>query len=106
MNGSDLIAAERKRQIEEEGWDQEHDSEHTDEELAWAAVAYAAPENVYRHCCVDTDDGKGEYHRFASVWPDSWTGEWFEPKRHDRIKQLTIAGALIAAEIDRLQSTQ
>jgi hypothetical protein len=38
------------------------------------------------------------------AWPESWDEIWGE-KMHDhpRIEQLAIAGALIAAEIDRLQ---
>jgi hypothetical protein len=35
-------------------------------------------------------------------WP--WSFEWWKPK--DRIRNLVRAGALIAAEIDRLQAMQ
>ncbi len=45
--GIELITAERKRQIEKEGWTPEHDAEHTDGSLALAAVCYAAPEQIY-----------------------------------------------------------
>ena len=36
-SGADLIAAERRRQIEAEGWTPEHDAEHGGESLAIAA---------------------------------------------------------------------
>ena len=35
--GIELIAEERKRQIEEEGWTAEHDDQQTDGEIAEAA---------------------------------------------------------------------
>jgi hypothetical protein len=37
--GLSLIAAERQRQIEAEGWTSEHDDEHVNGEIALAAVA-------------------------------------------------------------------
>ena len=37
--GIELIAEERKRQIEKEGWPREHDSKHFHGELAMAASA-------------------------------------------------------------------
>lgn len=37
-SGIDLIAAERQRQIEEEGWTPDHDDQHTNGELALAAA--------------------------------------------------------------------
>lgn len=90
MNGSERIAKERKRQIEVEGWNSEHDGNHGDD-LAWAAVCYAAPGPVFESQGVDP-------------WP--WESGWDKRKKHDRIRQLEIAGALIAAEIDRLLRLQ
>jgi SHS2 domain-containing protein len=98
MNGIERITKERKRQIEKEGWDAEHDAEHTEEELVYAAICYAAPEKVFILC--EDDDG---YH-FVDPWP--WDEEWDKRKKHKLIKRLTIAGALIAAEIDRLLAPQ
>lgn len=82
--GVELIAAERKRQIEEEGWTAEHDAQHTNESLSIAAACYALPTNL----------------RFAimHLWP--WDRKWWKPSI-DRIKELVKAGALIAAEIDK-----
>ena len=38
----------------------------------------------------------------VGMWP--WDLEWFKPSPYDRIRELVKAGALIAAEIDRLQN--
>ncbi len=79
MNGIERIAAERKRQIEKKGWSAEHDAEHRDGSLAKAAACYAT----------------------GGVWGGwPWDMEWWKPG--DRIRDLEKAGALIAAEIDRL----
>jgi len=86
--GIGLISDERKRQIEVEGWTSQHDDQQTVFELSRAACAYL---NNSR-----TDDVK----RF---WP--WDWKWWKPSE-DRIRNLVKAGALIAAEIDRLQRAQ
>lgn len=84
-SGSELISEERLRQITKEGWSAEHDKEHDVMEFVRAAQAYLM---------IDKDNITR-----AGVWP--WTGGFFKPK--DAIKDLTRAGALIAAAIDRLQ---
>jgi len=98
MTGTELIAAERKRQIEEEGWTAEHDDdEHGDGELALAASCYALCSNkiaIVGNNAVIVD-------LIKLLWP--WDQKWWKPSPEDRIKELTKAGALIAAEIDRLQ---
>lgn len=91
-----LIAEERQRQITEEGWDKEHDDRHDGGELARAAACYATPAYMRefgKHDNAVDDAPKG--------WP--WGKEWWKPNRDDRIRELVKAGALIAAEIDRLQ---
>lgn len=87
MTGIELIAAERKRQIEVEGWTAEHDAQHTDGGLAEAAACYAMP----RRKSIEI---------VPYDWP--WAVEWWKPTPDDRIRELTKAGALIAAELDRL----
>ncbi|MCM0757438.1 hypothetical protein M7775_02505, partial [Sporomusa sphaeroides DSM 2875] len=42
-SGIELIAAERQRQISQEGWTPEHDDQHANGELALAAACYAIP---------------------------------------------------------------
>jgi len=90
------IVAERIRQVTL-GYDAAHDDEHDEGEIALAAACYAAPQMIY----VDesNSDDRGEY-RFVDPWPFDWT----EDKRrwYDRRRQLVIAGAMIIAEIERL----
>lgn len=95
--GIELIAEERQRQIKVEGWTKEHDAEHTDGSLASAAVCYAIP-SEYRHysyCPL-------RKARVPDFWP--WDKKWWKPCPKNRIRELVKAGALIAAEIDRLQA--
>jgi hypothetical protein len=91
-----LIAAERKRQIEAEGWTPDHDAAHCDGSLAIAAAVYAIPDN--RLIRKTRDDGSAGV---PTMWP--WDAAWWKPSPHDRVRELVKAGALIAAEIDRLQ---
>ncbi|TPE44955.1 hypothetical protein [Pontibacter mangrovi] len=99
-NGVELIAAERQRQIEQEGWTPEHDAEHDSEELVHAAKCYAsaAIANTYSKRNV-TYAGYRPGEKAPNQWP--WQGSWWKPSA-DPIRNLVKAGALIAAEIDRL----
>jgi len=72
------IAAERHRQVEQEGWSHEHDDQHLNGEMAGAAACY----------CLGS----------VSHWP--WDAAWWKPK--GRRRDLIRAGALIVAEIERL----
>lgn len=90
MTGAELIAAERQRQIDEEGWTPEHDKQHWMEELAVAASIYAMPERLR----------KLDWTGLPVRWP--WKAEWFKPTPKDRVRELAKAGALIAAEMDRI----
>src|SRR5271154_4873115 len=101
-DGATRIVDERRRQVEKEGWTPDHDDEHEECELALAAVAYAAPEPVFVH----RSDGKYD-HRFVDAWPEEWANQWDkrslrQPTDAQRIRMLEKAGALCAAEIDRL----
>lgn len=96
------IAAERQRQVGVEGWTPEHDDEHGNGELAQAAACYAAPRSVtHRH----TLEGPGALPVHAGrnllVWP--WDFDWWKPK--DERANLVRSGALILAEIERLDRT-
>ena len=92
LNGAELIYRERNRQLREEGWTAEHDDEHNQGELALAAACYALAE-LHRE--------KEMYGDPPPEWP--WEAQWWRPTPHDRIRELVKAGALIAAEIDRMQ---
>lgn len=84
--GAAAIAAERARQMTAEGWTAEHDDEHSHGEIAQAAAYY-----------LRTAQGVPSAH----LWPFSGP-----PKKHEPLRGLVIAGALIAAEIDRLLRAQ
>lgn len=84
-HGVDLIAAERRRQVEVEGWTPEHDAQRGDD-LALAAACYTIPESWRRS-------------HVLALWPLGWP---WKPCPDDRVRELVKAGALIAAEIDRL----
>lgn len=112
--GSERIAAERKRQIDKEGWTPRHDDALTYGALTLAAVCYATPVKLYWR----KDFGRGI--SFVDPWP--WRDEGDkrlsygtcrdnpgnvvpDPKTYtpaERIDLLVKSGALIAAEIDRL----
>lgn len=85
--GIDLIAAERERQVIEEGYTPEHDAGHA-HALVDAARAYAHAGAV----------------RAGSTplgWP--WAPEDWKPSG-DPVRNLAKAGALIAAAIDSLEA--
>lgn len=109
MNGIERIAAERARHAEL-GYDEAHDDRHHNASMAKAAACYAAPGKVFN--VVPRDDGG-----FASVelWPWSRQDDHREHRNKSnfevendpdlieaRIHDLERAGALAAAEIDRL----
>lgn len=88
-NGAESVLRERERHLSHEGWTAKHDDGHRAGEIARAAACYAlsaGPEKVSDLSLI---------HR---LWP--WEWRWFKPrsKREDLVR----AGALIIAEIDRL----
>lgn len=88
------VLAERERQKSVEGWSEEHDDVRTLGEMARAAATYAfiggLPESS-RGDAVETRLPR-------NFWP--WSQKWLKPK--DRRRDLVRAGALILAEIERL----
>lgn len=101
MSGIEKIAAERKRQISEEGWGSAHDDQHVEGELISAAICYAS------YAChdiayPDAPSLKVEMYlgEPGRLWP--WDDEWFKPST-DPVRNLVKAGALLVAEIDRLE---
>jgi hypothetical protein len=106
MNGltkaaSDVLA-ERQRQIAREGWTPEHDDEHGNGELAFAAACYAHQASARGWVLRDLEDGADRYSRDEPPdnWPDSWDTSWWKPKNPRR--DLVRAAALLLAEIERL----
>lgn len=96
------VLAERRRQIEVEGWTAEHDDKHAAGEMADAAACYAASEPPYKAPPLGSPRSRFE-HSFTKLWP--WEMKWWKPgnplKPADRRKRLVKAGALILAEIER-----
>lgn len=93
-SGVGRIAQERLRQVQEEGWTPDHDDEHKNGQMALAGALYATPVAMYQ-----------EYRHargvsFADAWP--WDEKWDKRDKGSRLRNLEKAGALIAAEIDRL----
>lgn len=81
--GARLVLNERLRQIQEEGFSDERDDAYCSDQLPRAAVCYTLPPTL---------------REFVFPWP--WDMSMWKPT--SRISDLTKAGALIAAEIDRL----
>jgi len=81
------IERERIRQLRDEGWSLEHDDKHDAGELADAAACYAIcqPVEIVRQ-----------------FWPWEWA--WWKPTNKRR--NLVKAGALIVAEIERLDRVE
>lgn len=91
--GIELIAEERKRQIESEGWTPEHDAQHNKGEIINAAACYLEQGGAVQY-------GGKPHPMILSLWP--WGYKWWKPSQ-DPVRNLVKAGALIAAEIDRIQ---
>lgn len=92
-SGAALITAERTRQIHDEGWTPEHDHGHDRGQLIDAALSYLRAAINPGHPAMQTP---------PQEWP--WEPAWWKPADHP-IRNLVKAGALIAAEIDRLTHT-
>lgn len=105
-NAASDVLAERKRQVSVEGLSIEHDDEHDRGEIARAAAAYALAasySDFFRMKNRVVDKLHEQYvdggpTRLRHIWP--WDWEWWKPK--DRRHDLVRAGALILAEIERL----
>ena len=85
MEGTRRIVRERLRQIDKEGWTPDHDSHYERDELPRAAACYARAQSSSDPIPDD--------------WP--WESSWWKPS-DDPVRNREKAGALIAAEIDRL----
>jgi hypothetical protein len=96
-DGTERITAERQRQVTAEGWTAAHDDTHAQSEMTAAACCYAA---LARRQADGVIKSAAKDIMAPSGWP--WDWEWWKPS-DDPIRNLVKAGALIAADIDRLQ---
>ena len=94
----DEIAAERTRQIEEEGWTPAHDDAHRRGEMAGAAACY-----IMHGLSISRTDLRHQVRDVVrDLWP--WALRWWKPSQHRR--DLVKSAALIVAEIERLDRRQ
>jgi hypothetical protein len=88
------VLTERQRQISAEGWTPEHDDEHDDRSLAFAAAS-----SVY-NAAISHEGRIWNQAQPPTIWPTSWGSSWWKPK--SRRRDLVRGAALILAEIERL----
>ena len=88
----EMIAAERQAQLAM-GYDAAHDDQHAAGELAAAAACFALGSAEVRSAAHIGES--------TLLWPAEWSTEILGA--NTRMRQLVVAGALIAAEIERLQ---
>lgn len=112
------VLAERQRQVEAEGWTPEHDDHHREGELSEAAACYAHTASLSAYFAIQQQLPEEERsfnmdevpapHLWPApnrrdetmdlMWP--WGKEAWKPG--ERRQMLVKAGALILAEIERL----
>lgn len=101
------VLAERERQKTIEGWTPEHDDDHRGGQMAAAAAAYAWHASLPDHK-LPSMGSPDSFLRFIwrHIWPSygtaygAWDDHWWKPT--NRRRNLVKAGALILAEIERL----
>lgn len=94
--GIEIIAEEKQRAFEKEGWTSEHDDDHVNGELANAAAYYAMTDET-----IDFINDEWGNDMSLHIWP--FELNWLKRTPENRIRELAKAGALIAFEIERLQ---
>jgi len=101
MNGIEMIAAERTRQIKEEGWSLAHDATEHKDDGALICAAHCYLLHAMESGWVYDKIGAEEYRRVGpdDLWPDGW--RW-NPK--SPAEDLVRAAALIAADLDRRET--
>ncbi|MBU0643673.1 MAG: hypothetical protein KJ731_21165 [Alphaproteobacteria bacterium] len=94
--------AERKRQIEVEGFSEGRDDKYVDGELASAALCY-----VMSAAHALTPQNSDKIEELPEWWPVSWDEAFFKPTtaRRDMIKAIALLLAQIES-LDRLAETE
>lgn len=92
------VLAERRRQVEAEGWTPEHDDEHVCDEIAALACFYAMPPAARDWDASSTGHGR---ILAEAILPEYWVAQV-----GDRRRELVKAGDLVIAEIERLDRAE
>lgn len=120
LSGVEAIALERQRQIEKKGFSIEHDKHHIENQLVYGAICYAYPPESRRLMKLRGEnttglpsiflengpEGEGAYLVLPpSIWP--FENAFFKPDTsgtiRGRMRDIQKAGAMLAAEYDRLR---
>ncbi|MFT6789675.1 MAG: hypothetical protein ACJAVX_003057 [Pseudoalteromonas rhizosphaerae] len=103
-SGAELILEERKRQVDHEGYTSISDDKYNKGVLTMAAITYATAATSSPQLRAEFRD-RAEVNKPLRHWP--WEMSYLklgsDDDHNSRIRELTKAGALIAAEIDKLQ---
>lgn len=106
--GPKIVLAERKRQMQVEGFDSARDDGYTNGELGRAAQCYEREASQREMVDVAIEGDKwavltGPHQEGYPTMPESWPfpPTWWKPG--DRIRELAKAGALYLAEAERLK---
>lgn len=91
------VLAERQRQVSAEGWTPAHDDQHRNNDMAFAAACYAF-HSAAASWDLEDDGVPYDSHPVPKNWP--WEPDWWKPT--DPRRDLVKAGALIIAEIERI----
>mgnify|MGYP000582559481 CR=1 FL=1 len=90
------VAAERRRQVEVEGWTPEHDDQHGEHSMSIAAACYAL---------AATPALEVHTVHLLDLWQwTGWSASWFKPK--DRRQNFVRAAALLLAQIEMFDRKQ
>jgi hypothetical protein len=88
------VIAERRRHVSGEGWTAQHDDRYENDELAYAAAAYAGP--------IWPDEAAKDRGDLPIGWP--WEPRWYKPRT--RRQDLVRAASLILADIERIDRAE
>ncbi|MCK9272908.1 hypothetical protein M0P65_05160 [Candidatus Gracilibacteria bacterium] len=92
--GALSILLERERQINKENFSPERDLDYNNGQLVLAAICYA------NYAKLQTESKEPTKREIPKNWP--WDNEWWKPDVYPQ-RNLEKAGALLAAEWDRIQ---
>lgn len=105
--GIELIAAERQEQIEKHGRTVEDDVKYNHGQFERAGEQFNQPQlpSAASQLITQDDDIFRQHFDMPAFYPYGWnTDIWLKMMNKPYKERLIIAGALIAAEIDRINS--